>query len=143
VSLTVAALALLIAPQGRPAAPYTKVNEPLTFTTIERELKGASEGVWRQGDTLIFAVRSRAASMMLSGGIQEPMQRVPGSDWWQVQLKMANWDEAFVSYLFWDPASPGTPQMRLWAGPRAPRLPIVSSSPLNLKMHSVASTYLG
>jgi len=84
----------------------------------------AGETVWRDGDELTWLTKLSADSVDLSGGVQLPMSRVQGTDYWIVTARIADLDRAVISYVFF-PRDGTNPvgrrfQSSRWAGPRAP-----------------------
>lgn len=96
-----------------------------TFPMKQLQARVASgETVWRQGDELTWLTSQPADSVDLSSGVQLPMSRVEGTDYWIVTARIAGLDSAVISYLFFphDDVDPATRKFQLlrWAGPLAP-----------------------
>ena len=102
---------------------------------IASEIRGrldAKTNVWRDGDALTFAIRVKAESVDLSGGIQYPMSRLEGTDIWVVTIRIKDIERATVSYFF-IPQGPGLKMperfaAQTWRGPDAPPAPEQSST---------------
>jgi enterochelin esterase-like enzyme len=81
--------------------------------------------VWQEGDVLTFLHRSKSKQIVVTGGIQKPLNRIGDSDLWALQLQMNGWEKALVTYVFLDPtAPPGLLKgMTTWRGKDAPAAP--------------------
>ena len=106
------------------AKPYTFLPVPADASTLQARLGDAADTMWRDGDVLTFLARDKGDNVFLSGGIQEPMKRIPGTDLYVAQLKFADWDHAIVTYTFiHSDLKPGARFVpRVWRGPLAPNV---------------------
>lgn len=108
-------------PRKRFAPPYQILPLPTEPLDLASRLGTDGEGVWLDGDTLSFVIKSSAKSVRITGGIQQPMAKIPDSDLWLIQLKMNGWDKAIVSYgFFQDDKFPTA--FKEWKGASAPEL---------------------
>jgi enterochelin esterase-like enzyme len=108
-------------PKARWKKPYQVLEAPTSAADAKTHLGAEVDAVWLEGDVLTFAHKSSAAQVQLSGGVQEPMKRLPGTDIWIIQVKMPGWEKAFVTYSFIE--SGKFAGMKLWKGSQAPELP--------------------
>jgi enterochelin esterase-like enzyme len=106
--------------------PYTVLPDPGSRAQIESRLGSRLSAVWLEGDVLTIAHRDDGDRVTVSGGIQLPMQQIPGTNLWAVALKMPAWRKAFLSYTFLSSSlKPGTRLVfEKWYGPEAPPMPI-------------------
>lgn len=105
--------------------PYTVLPAPTDAAPFEKRLGDRATAVWLEGDVLSVAHREKAEQVMLDGGLQQPLQRIAGTDIWVFQARMPDWEKAFFTYTFISSSlKPGT---RLtfddWRGTQAPKLP--------------------
>ncbi len=101
--------------------PYTMLPAPTDATGVAERLGSGDEAVWREGDVLSFLKRDKGESVFLSGGIQEPMKRIAGTDLWIAQFRLPDWDRAIVTYGFLGKNVTGQRFMpKVWRGPSAP-----------------------
>ncbi|RYG17250.1 hypothetical protein EON82_24070, partial [bacterium] len=110
----------------RPAwsKPYKFLPVPTDASTLEARLGDKPDTMWRDGNVLTFLARDKGTTMFLSGGIQEQMKRIPGTDLWIAQLSFDDWDHAIVSYNFiHSDVKPGQRfEHKVWYGPLAPTI---------------------
>lgn len=124
-------LALLIAcdPQGQPLPkwqpPYQVLEAPASVGALDSKLTEAKTAVWLEGDVLTVLHRSDAKEVAVTGGLQMPLKKVSGSNFWILQLKMKGWDRAFVNYLIVEDGKfPTPPKFAEWRGSSAPQAPV-------------------
>src|SRR5207253_5628307 len=93
---------LISRPQGEWVVPYQ--NLPITLPTkeIEQHLAGKDSAVWQDGDVLNIVHRAKEDPVSVAPGIDEPMKRVPGTEYVPLQLKMPGWDKALIGPLFFE-----------------------------------------
>lgn len=101
--------------------PYQSLKLPTAFRTQESRLVNGS-AVWLEGTTLCVLHRERATYVGITGGIQESMSRIPGTDLWGLRLRMKEWNRAVIQYAFFTPQRrvPSYEEYRVWRGPNAP-----------------------
>jgi|GEM_PF-1285291 len=110
-------------PAKRWTAPYKILDLPANTAGLVEHLGTSDSAVWLDGDMLSFIHRSKAANVRLSGGIQEAMQKLPGTDVWLIQLTMpGGWDKAFDTYNFVEDGN-YKPSGTVWRGRRSPKAP--------------------
>jgi len=115
-------------PAKRWTSPYKILPLPANSEGMAAHVGTGDAGVWLDGDVLSFIHRSKAAEVRLSGGIQEPMQKLPGTDLWLIQLQMAGgWDKAFATYAFVEDGD-YKPSQTVWRGRRAPAAPTTAAT---------------
>lgn len=113
-------------PIKRWVKPYKILPVPGTTGSLASRLGARDAALWLDRDVLSFLHRTSAKTVQLTGGIQEPMKQIPGSDLWIIQLEMKGWDRALITYGF---VEDGKFQAQtLWQGPRAPRMPTEAKS---------------
>ena len=115
---------LTVSPQAKD--PFEILAVPSDAAPLVRKLGDKDHVFAVEGDVLTVLYRSKGESVQLTGGIQKPMQKLPNSDVWALQLKMPGWDKAFISYAFFDTETlkPGTHlEFKRWRGPNAPAAP--------------------
>ena len=100
-----------------------RMRRQFSAQTIQARL-AAHTPVWREGSDITFATEATAESVDLSGGLQYPMSRLAGTDLWVVTLRVAQLDNAVISYFFM-PAGPRIVRPArfkpsVWRGPAAP-----------------------
>src|SRR5678815_2896390 len=100
---------------------------PSDTSGFSARLNGEDSAVWLEGDVLSFLHRSSGKVVRTTGGIQEPMSKIPETDLWLLQLRMTAWDKAMVSYGFIDDNKPT--QLKQWKGGSAPEL-VDTAAPL-------------
>ncbi len=94
---------LISRPQGVPwKEPFRLIEDLPTPAVIERVLGKESGAISIQGKVLTFAARSKADGVRMTGGIQMPLKKLPGSDLWALQLEYDRWDRAVITYGFVD-----------------------------------------
>jgi enterochelin esterase-like enzyme len=108
-------------PKPRWKKPYQVLEAPTSAADAKTHLGSEADAVWLHGDVLNFAHKSSAAQVQLTGGVQEPMKKLPDTDIWIIQVKMPGWEKAFVTYSFIE--SGKFDKMKLWKGSQAPELP--------------------
>lgn len=108
---------------GPTAESYEKLSEPSDAAPYLAKLGESNQRVWMEGDVLHFARRSANGPVQLTGGLQIPLGRVPGSDLWMVRLRRKDWSRAFISYAFIDSTFQGSIKFEVWRGPSAPQEP--------------------
>lgn len=107
-------------PPKKYKSPYTLLPPPADANDIVPRLKEGA-AVWLDGDVLCFARKSSASSVQLTGGLQEPMAKVAGTDIWVARYKMQSWETGFVSYGFIEDGKVG--RLDIWRGQAAPLMP--------------------
>jgi enterochelin esterase-like enzyme len=111
--------------------PYEILPAPADASGLAGRLNGKDSAVWLEGDVMTILHRDATADqLMVTGSVQQPMKRIPGTDLWIIQLKMPNWEEAFFSYGFMSlSAPPGTRvTFDTWYGPKSPRKPTTAQT---------------
>jgi enterochelin esterase-like enzyme len=125
-------LAFLLAASLLSPQKLTRWQDPFEVLPVPKEagqmtamLQGRDSAVWQDGDVLTFLHKDSSDAVRLSGGIQMPMKKIEGSDLWIVQLKMKDWEKAFVSYTFMSPNTPPGTRIKQseWRGAKAPPKP--------------------
>lgn len=114
---------------GRWTEPFEILPTPASAALYESRLRENDSAVWQEGDVLTILHRNAASEVTVTGGIQKPMGRIPGSDLWILRLKMDGWEGAIIRYGFFSPEDffPGLRvQFETWRGADAPELPHVS-----------------
>lgn len=113
------------------AVVVCRVRRSFPLTELQAR-DAAGETVWRHGGELTWLTKMIADSVDLSGGVQLPMSRVAGTDYWVVTARIADLDRAVISYLFfpYDRSSPVGRSFKSirWAGPLAPPLADTSTT---------------
>jgi len=106
--------------------PYTVLPLPKDAAILTEKLQGNDSAVWLDGEILTFLHRDAAARVDVTGGVQLPMQRFEGTNLWALQLKMPDWDRAFLSYAFVTPEALRKRQVffQSWFGANAPARPV-------------------
>lgn len=126
--------AAMLAPAARaqaPAPPYeilplpdqTAQTELQLEAQIEAQLGDNDSRVWLEGDVLTFAHRADGGPISLMGGLQHPMERLPGTDIWLLRVSMPDWTGAFLSYDFLGPTPAGKLEYKHWRDAAAPEPP--------------------
>jgi hypothetical protein len=124
------ALAALVVSGGaqRPAwkKPYEVLPAPASADAFRDKLKGKNTAIWQEGDILTVLHRDAREGISLQGGLQMPMNKIPGTDLWVLQLRMPGWEKAFFSYLFMSTSVPpqGPIKFERWSGAKAPDSPV-------------------
>jgi enterochelin esterase-like enzyme len=110
----------------RPAAqlPYRIHPLPADPKPLLAKVRDVGTAVWVFADVLNIVHRDKREGVMIQGTFQLPMNRVPGTDVWVLQLEMKGWNRSFFSYGF---SAPGTDhavfKLRYFQGPDAIVLP--------------------
>ncbi len=109
---------------GNPTGPdtYEVLPASVDVSAIEKAMGERSEHVWLEGDVLTFAIRSKEGPARLNGGIQQPMNRIQGTDLWTVQLRLGDWSKAIIGYAFMKSPTDLSGKFKVWRGPLAPAL---------------------
>lgn len=114
------------AQSGAWKAPYEILPVPASADVLQATLGDKEEGVFLDGDVLTILRREKGNGVAVTGGIQLPLNRIPGSDLFVLQLKMANWQDAFFTYEFVSSNDSVTIHQvkkltfKIWRGSRAP-----------------------
>jgi enterochelin esterase-like enzyme len=85
---------------ARPQAPYKILSLPVDPASLVKSVDNIDTAVWVDKDLLNIVHRDPRESVRISGSLQLPMLRVPGTDVWILQLEMKGWESAFFSYEF-------------------------------------------
>lgn len=117
--------------QGQPLPkwkpPYEVLPAPAFDEALARRLGGKGTAIWLDGDVLTLLHRSDAKAVAVTGGLQMPLQQVPGSNLWILQLKMKGWERAFINYMIIEDGKfPSSPSFSSWRGENAPQTPTPS-----------------
>lgn len=144
----VALLALFLTGAAAPAqgvqkAPFETLPTPSDASPFLREMGERTGHAWLEGDVLHFAHRSAEGPIQLAGGIQVPLERVPGSDLWLTRLRWNRWPEAFASYTFIGPGDPGHVSFELWRGAASPEPPRTADAVQHVETIEMESAILG
>lgn len=130
--------------QGRPAPPPYEVLPPHAHAGRLLERMGErTSAVWLEDDVLTFAHVRKDGPVELTGGIQRPMERVPGSDVWVARLRWEGWARAQVAYAFIGPGHEGRVDFEVWRGPDAPEPPAKDAPIGAVETVTLASRALG
>jgi enterochelin esterase-like enzyme len=124
--ITALLLAAALAPAQAWVKPYEAVKLPKTVQEFTTDLPATGEGrLWVEDNELKAIYRGDASFVNLSGGIQEPMARFEGTDYWGVQFHHRGWNRAIVSYSFIPQPRPKdfVPTTKQWKGENAPPIP--------------------
>lgn len=126
------------------AKPYQVLSLPSPMPSYQARLQGDA-AVWQEGDVLHFLHRRKAGYVGVTGGVQESMLPIPGSDLWLLRVRMKGWDRAVIQYAFFTPERPAPPYdaYRVWRGPNAPVVPLAQPLKGRLEHVTVASKSLG
>ncbi|MGV3614835.1 MAG: alpha/beta hydrolase [Fimbriimonas sp.] len=102
--------------------PYQVLPLPAKAAEWSNRLTGEDAAVWQTGDVLTFLHRRKAGYVGVTGGVQESMRPVPGTDLWVLQVRMKGWERAVIQYAFFTPERPAPPYAayRVWRGAQAP-----------------------
>lgn len=130
----VIALYMLLANGPKPYAVRAVTDSP---ASVRKALGGEESAIQLAGDVLSVYHRQAAGYVAITGGVQESMRPVPGTDLWSLHLRMRGWDRAVIQYAFFTPERPSPPYeaYRVWRGPRAPELR--RATPLRGKLRHV------
>jgi hypothetical protein len=75
---------------------------------------------WAEGDRFHVLARRDAGEVRLSGAVNLPMARLPGTDLWTLTLKAPRLGEGMIDMLVL-PLPPGAnPELMEWRGSKAP-----------------------
>lgn len=123
--LLASALVLSQTVQNRWVAPYSVLEVPVDPKPFVERMRDKKEDVYLDGDKLTFLYKSKEAKVELLCGLQLDLKKIPATDLWIAQAKMADWDRAFFNYYFADGGYKMGERLNFvaWAGPKAPAMP--------------------
>ena len=108
--------------------PFEVLPPPADPEPFKNRLNGKDTEIWIDGDVLTVLHRHAGEHVQLSGGLQQKMNRIEGTDLWILQLKMPGWEKAFFAYIFLgDEFAQGSrlsAKIQTWYGPQAPPRPV-------------------
>jgi enterochelin esterase-like enzyme len=118
------------APGTSPVPPMTGcLSEPYSVLPLPADAARRAaalvtdSSISLEDEVLTIVHRDSAEKVQLLGSIQLPMTRVPGTQVWLTQLKMAGWRRMFFSYQFITVNSPNQPaEFGIFRGADAPEL---------------------
>ena len=121
-----------------------EIVQPADVAALRERLADRNDDISLAGDVLTIMHRDARDSVVVSGSLQTPMSRIPGSDIWYVHLKRNGWDRAFFSYLFAArlPSSLESEPMREYRGSRAPVLTRARSLTGRIVVRQISSKHL-
>lgn len=128
---------------GRAESPAEYLPTPPDAAPFISAMGERPEHVWLDGDVLHFGVISTADMVSVVGGLQRPLERVPGSDLWLLRVRLADWSKGVVSYMFYEGPVPERAEFKVWRGPDAPAEPRRSDAPPRVEEFSFDSPALG
>ena len=105
--------------------PYEIWTLPADPKSLIEQLRGKSDYIALVGDVLTILHRDASDELQISGSIQRPMSRIPGTDVWALQARMSEWNKTFFSYEFFSRQRRGSDssQPLVFHGADAPPLP--------------------
>jgi enterochelin esterase-like enzyme len=120
----------VIALPDTPQLPYRINTRPVDAKSLLGKVSDVDTAVWVDADVLNIVHRDAREAVVIGGTFQLPMNRVPGTDVWALQLEMKGWERSFFSYTF---VAPGTSdgvvrRARYFFGPDAIPLPEILES---------------
>lgn len=127
------------------AKPYVVLPLPPNPATLTLKLEGKDRAVFLEGDVLTLLHRRKGGYVGVTGGVQESMTPVPGTDLWVLRVKMKGWDRAVIQYAFFTPDHP-TPSFEeygVWRGPAAPTVELARPLKGQFQQFDFASKELG
>lgn len=136
------AAALRVAEEGLPeGVNLRRVFRAHRPAEYERALSGRDEGVWREGDDIVFCWRGTAEAVTAWFGVEMAMEPLDGTDLWALAVRIRDLDRAAFSYRFLPTGSDGTAPSwdqpsGTWRGPSAPPPPD-RASPLQGQLRTV------
>ena len=127
------------------AKPYVVLPLPADASQLAGKLVGQDAAVWQEKDVLSFLHRRKAGYVGVTGGVQESMRPVPGTELWLLQVRMKGWERAVIQYAFFTPERPSPPYdaYRVWRGEKAPVVELARQLKGRLEHTTLASTALG
>lgn len=110
---------------GPPELPYRIVPPPTDAQSLLSKVSDIDTAVWLEKDILNIAHRDTREGVMISGTLQLPLNRIPGTDVWGLRLEMKGWERSFFSYGFVAPGKiiDDSRKARIFRGPDAIALP--------------------
>ena len=121
-----------VAEHGLPeGANLRRVYRPLRAAELAEKLTERREGVWRDGDDIVFCWRGAASAASVWFGIVMAMDHLDGTDLWVLVVRIRDLDRAAFSYRFLPDENEGRPwgePSGTWRGPDAPPEPVVAQT---------------
>lgn len=109
--------------ESRPDATFRRVPKSWTAADLLARRAAARASAWAEGDEITFVYEGEANEVQLVGGLQLPMEPVPGSSLWALTVRVRDLPKAVINYGFM-PIGHGTPastalEFAEWRGPEA------------------------
>lgn len=79
--------------------------------------------IWADGDRITVVYQGEAETVELCCGLQEPLERLPGSDVWVLRRTVSDLHKAVLSYSFVVDGDFDAGPSEVWRGPDAPEVP--------------------
>lgn len=119
-SLTAAGTPARVTDRAQKALPTAELVDPDALLA-RAEQEGAP--IWADGQRLTVIYQGEAATVELCCGLQEPLERLPGSDVWVLRRTVPDLHKAVFSYSFVVDGDFDTEPTEVWRGPDAPEAP--------------------
>jgi enterochelin esterase-like enzyme len=88
-----------------PPQPYRIHPLPVDTSALLGKVRDVDTALWVDADVLNVVHRDTRDGVVIGGTFQLPMNRIPGTDVWVLQLAMKGWNRTFFSYNFFAPGA--------------------------------------
>jgi len=141
-SMNTSAVQTQTVPIQRPT-PYKVLPIPAKTGPLLSRLGNGDTAIWLDGKVLSILHRDMRNDIQITGTFQQPMQRIPGSNLWILQMEMDGWEQAFFSAKFLSAAIPDAAPISQFHGVNAPPLPAIAQTLHgNIETRTLQSTNL-